>query len=208
MMLLGTQAFAQVSVGAGYLNSTKSYENVDPVNNNGVYAGLSFNIPIAGGFAVAPGVYYSMIAGKKDIVSGKIANVDTKFAEHALNIPVYFNWGMNLAPDMRFFVFAGPTCQYGLASKTTVEVGSSALSDLLSSLGLSGKAEGKQEIDNYKNDNYNRFNVYVGGGVGMDIANAFQVTVGYDYGVTNLYKGDNAPKSHRSNVKLGVAYLF
>jgi hypothetical protein len=37
---------------------------------------------------------------------------------------------------------------------------------------------------------------------------AIQITVGYDYGMMNLYKGDNAAKTHRSNLKLGVGFVF
>ena len=60
LMLLGTQAFAQMSVNAGYLNSTQSFSesNSKSINSNGAYAGVSFNLPISGGLAVAPGVYY------------------------------------------------------------------------------------------------------------------------------------------------------
>ena len=65
LMLLGTQASAQGSINAGYLNSTQSFKNSDSVNSNGAYVGASYNIGIAGGFGVAPGIYYSLIANNK-----------------------------------------------------------------------------------------------------------------------------------------------
>ena len=37
---------------------------------------------------------------------------------------------------------------------------------------------------------------------------ALQITVGYDYGMMNQYKGDNAANCHRSNLKLGVGFCF
>ena len=49
-LLAGVEAQAQMSVGAGYLNITQSFDNTS-ANGNGAYAGLSFNIPLAGGFA-------------------------------------------------------------------------------------------------------------------------------------------------------------
>ena len=49
--------------------------------------------------------------------------------------------------------------------------------------------------------------MYLGGGIGFKVS-AFQFTVGYDYGMMNLYKGDNAATSHRSNIKLGIGYAF
>ena len=201
LMLLGTQAFAQVSVNAGYINSTMATSG-DPVNSNGAYAGLSYNIPVAGGLSVAPGIYYSLIGGKQDVLAaGKWAQVDATFTEHAINVPVYLNYGIGLSRDTKFFVYAGPTCQYGLASQYKVEGSSSILTELL---GV-GKAEGT--VNNYDDANFNRFNVYLGGGIGIN-AGGFIINVGYDYGMMNQYKGDNAAKAHRSNLKIGVGYEF
>ena len=197
MMLLGTQAFAQTTVNAGYLNSTQSFSGSDSVNSNGAYAGVSFNIPIAGGLGIAPGVYYSMITNK-DGVSASFFNIpvgaSSTFTEHAVNVPLYLNYGISLASDTNVYFYAGPTAQYGLASTTK----------LAGSVGESG---GSKKYNNYDNDNYNRFNVYLGGGIGFKVS-AFQFTVGYDYGMMNLYKGDNAATSHRSNIKLGIGYAF
>ena len=60
--------------------------------------------------------------------------------------------------------------------------------------------------DNYKDSDYNRLNVYLGGGIGMN-AGGFMVTVGYDYGMMNQYKDDDHV-AHRSNLKIGVGYAF
>jgi hypothetical protein len=64
-------------------------------------------------------------------------------------------------------------------------------------------------FDNYDNDllEQNRFNVYLGGGIGITVA-GIQVSVGYDYGMMNLYKGDDATQSKRSNIKIGVGFAF
>ena len=118
LMLLGTQAFAQMSVNAGYLNSTLKTGNTSD-NANGAFAGISFNIPLAGGLGIAPGVYYSMLASK----SGDAASIfgvnisgSSTFMEHAINVPVYLNYGYELTGDTKIFLFGGPTVQYGLAS--------------------------------------------------------------------------------------------
>ena len=194
LMLLGTQAFAQMSVNAGYLSSSLKTGNADPSNANGAYAGVSFNVPVAGAFGIAPGVYYSMITSKNFASLGSILSASGTFVEHAINVPVYLNYGIDLARDTNVFIYGGPTLQYGLAStvKTDVSVGS---------------ASGSAKTDNYDNDNYNRFNVYLGGGLGFQVS-AIQITVGYDYGMMNQIKGDNAPKSHRSNIKIGLGFVF
>lgn len=211
MLLSGTMAAAQPQIGAGYLNSTEnsSYNGnkMDPVNSNGFYVGLSYNIPIVAGLGVAPGLYYSMLGSKSTggFDLGRILHTsgETTFTEHALNIPVLLNYGFDLAPDFRFFVYGGPTLQYGLSSKYVTN-GS------IDFFGLGGS--GSNTLDNYAsaNSGYNRFNVYLGGGLGMNVAKHIQVTVGYDYGVLNLYKGDEKDNCirRRSNIKIGLAYLF
>lgn len=186
-LLAGVEAQAQMSVGAGYLNITQSFDNTS-ANGNGAYAGLSFNIPLAGGFGIAPGVYYTFSNYKQDAAWGLLKGSTT---EHAINVPLNLNFGYNLARDMRAFIFGGPTFQYGLSSKTKTDLAGAATVD----------------GDNYADDGTQRFVVYAGGGLGMDIANTFQVTVGYDHSVTNMIKSDSH-KVGRGLLKIGAAMLF
>ena len=203
MMLSASNAFAQIAVGAGYLNATdtwKSGKESESGNSSGFYAGISYNIPLAGGLAVASGIYYSGLFSKSDIFSASLfdidSKVDSKTQEHYINVPVNFNYGFELAPDMTAFIFAGPTLQYGLSSKTTLKESI-------------GKYTDNQEFDNYDEDNhYSKTNVLLGGGIGMNLMDAFQITVGYDYGLINLYTGDGETKRNKSYIKVGVAYLF
>ncbi len=204
LMLLGTQAFAQGSINAGYLNSTQSRENGKGINSNGVYVGASYNIGIVGGLGIAPGIYYSLIANRSSetgAILGITGTSDVRFREHAINVPVYLNWGTDLARDSRFFVFAGPTVQYGLSS-TLKSKGSITIPGI-------GSLSDDSSFNYYDNAiaEQNRFNVYLGGGVGITVA-GIQVTVGYDYGMMNLYEDDDDPKSHRSNIKIGVGFAF
>lgn len=203
LALIGTQAFAQLSVNAGYLNSSAKnpygVKTDQPSNYNGFYAGVTYNIPIVSGLCVAPGVYYSFVGGqatKSASVSlpfvGTISQSATRtYTEHAINGAINLNYGFQVARDMRAFVFAGPTLQYGLASQISVK-GEGVVND-------------KSTTDLYENT-YNRFNIFLGGGVGMEVAN-FQVTVGYDYGLMDMSKNTDV-KTNRSGLKIGVGFLF
>lgn len=192
LMLLGTNAFAQISVNAGYLNSTLATKHASD-NANGAYAGVTFNIPVAGGFGIAPGVYYSMLTSKDTANIGELVSTSGTFMEHAINVPVYLNYAFNLARDTKIFVFGGPTAQYGLASTVKYDANIAGIS-------------GSGTISNYDDDDYNRLNVYLGGGIGFGIS-ALQITVGYDYGMMNQYK-DTDLSCHRSNLKLGIGFAF
>ena len=193
LMLLGTQAFAQMSVNAGYLNSNRTSKDTKAASANGAYAGVSFNIPVVGGLAVAPGLYYSMITSQDVSSIGSLYSGKGTFMEHAINVPVYLNYGFALARDTKFFILGGPTVQYGLASIVKSE------NNIAGLININGKTNLYEDVKDYT-----RFNVYLGGGVGFQ-AGAFQVTVGYDYGMMPTYKdGDQ----HRSNLKIGAGFVF
>ena len=200
LALIGTQAFAQMSVNAGYLNTSSRNSNAsNPSNYNGFYAGVTYNIPIVAGLCVAPGVYYSMIGGK-ETSSGSLGGLisgsnTTTFTEHAINGSINLNYGFQVARDMRAFVFAGPTLQYGFSSKIKSKTDVGGI--------ISGSSNSTYDL--YENT-LKPLNIFIGGGIGMEVAN-FQVTVGYDYGLMNISKNTNTT-INRSGLKLGVGFLF
>lgn len=199
-MLIGANAFAQVSLGAGYVNSTTgiSYkDNSSDSSMGGFYVGASYNLPIASGLGIAPGLYYEFLTASDKSSYAGIAEVNGDTKEHYINVPVMFNYGYDLTPNFRIFAFAGPTASFGIASNTTIKG---------SALGLTANTK----IDNYDKDyDYGRVDVMVGGGIGADIMNMVQFKIGYDYGLLNRYTGDTDNYSrHRSQLHVGLAFLF
>ena len=58
---------------------------------------------------------------------------------------------------------------------------------------------------------YGRFDVLIGGGVAFDVMDAVRFSVRYDYGLLNRNGGNltsGVLKIHRSQLKLGVGFLF
>lgn len=198
MMLIGTAAIAQPSLGIGYLNSTdkvKSGSTTKTTNLSGFYVGGSYNINLAGSFGVAPGLYYGL-ATKSDADSYFGINTNVDVTEHYLSIPVMFNAGLTFADGIVGRVYAGPSLAYGIASDTKVK-GSIA--------GFSKDTK----INNYCDDyHYGRFDVMLGGGVAVEFFDMVRFNVGYDYGLVNRYTGDGDITRHRSQFNIGVAYLF
>lgn len=206
LLLVGTQANAQLSVGAGYLNSAEStaYNGGDPDkdNLNGFYVGVNYNIPIVAGLGVAPGLYASGLfygSNGSDSFAGITASGKFGYSEIALNVPVNVNYKFNLSRDLDMFVYGGPIFQYGLVSKTSGEISGSLFGISVST--------GKQENNEYgENGSRNPFNIYLGGGVGIDVA-GIQVILGYDHSLTNISKVDKV-STGRSQIKIGVGYAF
>lgn len=189
-MLLGTSAFAQVSVGAGYVNgkyTLASSNSKHSDNANGFYAGIDYTVPVGDVFGISAGVNYEMLMSKNYNAMGIAGNLKEQY----INVPVHLNFGANLG-DSRIFVFAGPTMSYALSSKA--EVGA---------LGITGT------VDLYEKDILDkRFDVMVGGGLGIDLMERFRVTVGYDLGMFNKLDDDATSKFTRNRLHAGIAFLF
>ncbi|MBQ6286696.1 MAG: outer membrane beta-barrel protein [Bacteroidales bacterium] len=192
MMTIATNSFAQMSVGVGALhaNDQITLKGTEPVDLglNGFYAGFSYNLPIVDVVGITPGLYYSMLFANDSEFDGKLG---AKIREHFINVPVYVNVGFNLGERSRFFVFAGPTAQFGISSTAQLTV----------------NGENSPKSDRYKDGDYSRTNLLLGGGLGLNISR-IQITAGYDQGIFNLDTSNDGTKRTKSYAKLGIAYLF
>ena len=196
VLLAGASAFAQTSVGAGYLSSV----NVNKSGNssealNGFYAGVGFTVPITAGINFTPGLYYGYITKSNASNFGSIASASGKLQEHYVNIPLHFSYSLDLSQGFRLFAYAGPSASIGVASTYTLSGNVAGIS-------------GSSKTDNYKDgSNYNRFDVMLGGGVGLEFNDMIRFQVGYDWGMLNRYNSDNV-NVHRNQLTAGVAFLF
>ncbi len=195
LMLIGTNAFAQLSVAAGFGNSQTKFDiNVLNViktshnaNLNGFYAGASYNIPVGtSGLGIAPGVYFAYMTDKD--VDIYVASGD--LVESYLEIPLDLNLKFPIADGLNGVIYAGPTFAYGVASK--VNSGSTTI-DLYDGT-----------ISNYLD--YNRIDVLAGGGIGVEFENMVRFDVGYDFGLLN--RGGSTIGVHRNQLHAGVAFMF
>ena len=201
LLLAGAPAFAQMHVGVGYLNSTyycKLSEKSDATTTayNGFYAGLGYTVPVAGGLSFTPGVYYSFRTTNNASNIGDLAGFKGSTTEHNVNVPLTLSYGFSPNANVRFFVYGGPTLSLGLASTTK-----------LTATFLGFKAE--EPVNNYDNNGYGRFNLFLGAGVGAEIGGIVRITCGYDWGMLNRYTGNSNGVSQRTNqLTAGISYLF
>ena len=200
MMLIGTSAFAQMSVGAGYLNSTMKTtvgSNVSTMPSNGFYAGADYLISEGAGFGISVGAYYSYLTATSS-ASTSIFGIDigasSKVQEMYIDVPVNINYSVDLTPSARGFIYAGPAFSCGLSSTTEVS----------GSIGGIGGSANKH--DNYSDEDYNRFDIMLGGGVGVDFSR-LRFTVGYNVGMLNRVSSDNYTQK-RNVLHAGLAFLF
>lgn len=204
MMLMGTTAFAQVSIGAGYLNESNkavvANSNVNMGAMNGFYAGIGYDINEGTGFGISTGIYYSYLAGKVSVPN--ISFITGDMTEHAINIPVKPGFSFAAGNGLKAFVNAGPTFVCGLSSH-------------IKPLGLD-----IANTDNYKHEYLGRFDIMVGGALGVEIGNMVRISAGYDLGMLDQFgagiKGKNDDGStkdrsyslKRNRLTVGLAFIF
>lgn len=185
-------SFAQASIGAGYLESTKKVGSVSSAQN-GFYFGVDKALGNIGPFKVTPGVYLEYATSSETTDFFGLAGASGKSTEMYLDVPVNFSYSVDLE-GAKIFAYAGPTFSLG------------CLSNIETSASILGKSSGVSNIDQYgDNSNYGRIDLMVGGGVGVDI-NVLRLTVGYNYGLVDRDGG--SADLHRSNLHIGVSFLF
>ena len=199
-MAAAVTAFAQfpkgLSVGAGYGSGNKTFKNDgfddETIKMGGFYFGATYNLALGeSGLGVAPGLYLQIDKGDASDYLAPGAKLDLK--ETSLSIPVFVNYSIPVADILKVTPFVGPTFMYNFTSKLVAE---------------------DDEINMYKDDPANGFestykhpNLFVGGGVALDIADIVRVSLGYDYGLLNRSSADGS-KILDNRLHFGVAYLF
>lgn len=201
LLLMGTRAQAQIVAGAGYLYSSEKTTSIDGTTPyHGFYLGASYNIALGSGFGVAPGLYASFLLHNVNSNAGSAKtgyNVDGNDREFALNVPVRVTYNYDLGGGRSIFAFAGPAFQLGLTNSTTVTGSVSVLG-----LNLSGGSK----VDNYEKGYMNRFNIYLGGGVGVQLGDIL-IHLGYDHSLLDIDTANNFVTS-RGVLKVGVGIEF
>lgn len=212
LMLLGTQAYAQLVVGAGYLHNIESSKNTsnnkavgDPVHLNGFYVGASYNIQFAKYFGVAPGFYVDMLFQSKNNASGGTfggvllsGSVSYNYTEVALNLPVNLTFKMPIGDNADIFAFAGPTFQYGVMARSTFHSAAT--------VGPLHFSDGEVYNHYGEKGDSNPFNILLGGGVGVEIGD-IQFLVGYDHTLLNCEKTEGF-YCGRHQIKAGINFAF
>ena len=147
---------------------------------------MGYTVPIAAGINFTPGVYFGM-AAKSNATSIFGLKIEGKQQDTFINVPLHFSFGTDIGSGLRFFAYAGPSASIAVASKI-----------------ISGSTTYDRLQDN---DSLQRFDVMLGGGVGLQFNDMLRFQVGYDMGMLNRYNSDNYIVK-RNQLTAGIAFLF
>lgn len=203
LFLLGTQSHAQVIVGAGYLfasEKTSGIEGTTPYH--GFYLGAGYNVHLVKGLSVMPGLYVNFLAHSESADAGSAKGgvfLMGTAREFALDLPIKFKYAFNLGNERSIFAFAGPVFQLGLSNTTTLN-GSVNVGPI--------HYGGGEKVNNYDSENgtANRFNIYLGGGLGVQLGDIIFLA-GYDHNLLDVDKV-NGYTTGRNQLKVGICLDF
>ncbi|MBR6465322.1 MAG: porin family protein [Bacteroidales bacterium] len=99
-------------------------------------------------------------------------------AVYYLRAPLHFNYALEVSDAAKLIFGAGPSLNVGLGG----------------------------EDEPFGDGGFNRFDLHLGGLLGVRIGEHFEIRAGYDFGL--LKAVDEDVKNHRNSVTVGLAYSF
>ena len=201
-MFIAADAKAQLGVGVGYnlLNTTTTLaDEKEDDSLNGFYVEATYGINLLnerwGTLGIEPGLRYTFGA---EAEQEKLLGIKTRasLTEHYLDIPVHVKYGYEVLPSkLSVHAFAGPVFSVGLASTLKASAENTTL-----------------KTNNYEDSDYGRFDLKIGVGAGVTIAERVNVKVGYNFGMLNRYTGEQVKdfkyKTHTSIFYVGAGINF
>ncbi len=201
VVLFAGMASAQLGIHVGYAPqnylgkyTTGSTTISDTTKMTGFFLGIDYNVNITGDLNVNVGLQGRYNTSSE---STTLLGVTTKVdgTQMLIDVPVLFNYGLNLSDALKLSVFAGPTITYALSGNTKTTISGSP----------AGLLDGTTEA-NWYGDNTNRKKLDVALTFGAAITfSDIKIFGGYNMGLMNLTTADNTTIKG-SNLFLGVGY--
>lgn len=184
-MFVAGNVQAQSMIYAGYAPETFTYSN-NSNNYQGFFVGFSQNFGLAKGFGVAAGAQLHMNTKSNDSFYGLASGKSTQLL---IDVPIMFNYGINVNRDITITPFVGPMVSLGIIGNTHVDT-----------------VLGNSDVNWYGDGiNMGRFNLY--GVLGANLKfSQFNIFGGYRLGLLEM--NNNLKGSFKTNgmfVGLGFA---
>ena len=224
MAVAGLNVSAKAGIEAGYMNMSYTLSGdgfkVSNPSLNGFYVGVSDDIRLVAGLGIRVGLNYSYTADKsaRSFIE-ELGMKGTSEKDHYLNVPLRVRYNFTLVPKvLKIQAYAGPVFSVGLSHTQSFDfqatINDETLGGSLKYNYYTGKfksdAIDSAELEDSGLPTYKRFDVAMGGGVGIELINLIEVKVGYDWGLSERLKGDYAGsascKRNMFYVSLGLRF--
>ncbi len=172
-------ASAQVGFQAGYSSFKGNHKDSDALK--GFHVGATYDMSIQGPVGIHYGLLYNFAQFSEDKLVERTVNF------HSIDVPVRLALNYPVGNKLTISAFAGPNFNYGLSFKSKIK----------SKLG--------EATHNAYDDDYSRFNLQLGGGLGIQYGRV-GLKASYDLGLLKLVK--DADDSKVNAFKVGIFYNF
>ena len=200
---VSAQTYYNVGYGTGMLIWNGKYDAAD--NSNIFYAGVSHNFRFGDfvGFELGANFAYDLAKTKHDVAAFAVVMPEYegypegtymgwKTKRPGIVVPALFNYKLPLSRDLSLKFFLGPTFKYGLKYTSTEYIG---------------------KEDGYTHDYYadastlQHCSVWASAAASLEVADAFRVKIGYDYGLTDIYPKESAVVK-QNVLNFSLSYIF
>ena len=178
----------RLGVEAGMTVNTIKNAYEDPDRKVGFDVGLRVDVNFTDNIYLGTGLQY-MMKGVKTSGKGWESKVNTGY----LQIPIHVGYRYDFNETIGIFGEFGPFLAIGVNSQKKYE---------------SGRQSKDYDVFGDPDEGYaKRFDMGLGLHVGCEIIQHWQVALGYDWGLIDMYKGPG-DKVRNGSLRLGVAYMF
>ena len=194
--ITGIKDYMAEEIGDGTISS--SYK---PGVHIGAFAQYMFSQEVG----IEGGLYYSMLGAKVES-KASFENYYLKATGTAspsyIQLPVSFLYKFNVGQDLQLYPSAGIYLGYGIGGKFKAEL------DTNVPAGLIDDDEFEYEMDYFGDDaGTNRFDMGLALGFNLQYSK-FIIGLGYDLGLTNIFKEVDDASYKNGNVRISLGYLF
>lgn len=196
--LVGAQS-ASLNIKGG-LNLSNFYgDNLSDKNMKpGFHIGVGADLEFVTNISLQTGLSFTSKGAKYTYDVPVVGDVEYNVTANYIQLPIHLAYKIDVTPDTKLFIHAGPYIAYGISGKRNIESKYSADLD---------KFFGDQEVNTFdKKYGYKRFDAGVGLGVGAEFSLIF-IDLGWDLGLTNIGRKIEALPTYKPNVKNHSAYL-
>lgn len=192
LLVAGLSANAQgfrwgVQAGMNVSNIHVS-EGSTPDSRVGFHVGLKADYTIIKGLYVNGALMFTQKGYKGDKVTLNGKDYTAKAYPGYIELPIHLGYKYTIFDGFAIFGEAGPYFAYGVCGKYKM---------------------GDNKTDYFGDDSNNKnFDAGIGVKAGMEFANAFQIGLGYDWGLTKVNDDSSDFKEKNRNFMLSFAYMF
>jgi opacity protein-like surface antigen len=180
-LIAAGSAKAQISLHVGYMPETITDDitNVgsNDVSLNGFFVGGTYNANIAGDLNLALGLQarYNMKSETETLLG---IETKTNLSQLTLDVPILFNYGIDLGSSLKLSAFVGPSVSFALLGQSKISIA------------------GNENTTNWyeNNEDLSRLNLYGTVGIALTLNGQYRFFLGYNMGLLDLDKSDNCER--------------